>query len=388
MTLDDNLTARLNLSAAAIPKRRSRKWLWIAAAIAVFAITLFWLFGRPPAQLGYITQPITRGSLIVSIDATGTLSPRDQVDVGAEVSGKIDELFVDYNDPVTKGQKLAQINTQQLEAQLGQSKAALLQSQATLAQNEANMRRSEALLKLKAQSQQQYDTARADLLRARAGVAQAAAQVQANETQIARATIFSPIDGVVLDRKVSRGQTVVAAMTTPVLYTLASSLSRMELDVDIDEADVGSVRPGQPASFTVDAYPGKVFSATLVTVRNAPQTTNNVVTYKGVLLVDNPNHLLKPGMTATAEIVTGQAKDVLLVPNAALRFLPSDLLTRGAPPAPVGPNLGRVWSQRGSRLVPHDLKLGGSDGRSTEVVAGDLRPGDVVITDTRTAAAP
>jgi HlyD family secretion protein len=237
-----------------------------------------------------------------------------------------------------------------------------------------------------AQSRQQYDTARADLLRAKAGVAQAEAQVRANETQMGRATIFSPINGVVLDRKVSRGQTVVAAMTTPVLFTLASTLSRMELDVDIDEADVGAVRAGQPASFTVDAYPNKVFPAKLISVRNAPQTTNNVVTYKGVLLVDNPTLLLKPGMTATAEIVTAQVKNALLVPNAALRFVPPAIAIRGIAPAPMGPNVGRVWTQNNGRLVPHDLRLGNTNGRYTQVASGDIKPGDGVVTDARAPA--
>lgn len=387
MTLDDNIAERLNLSSASRPKRRSRKWFWIGGAVlAAIAVGLFFFPRSGPT--GFVTQTVTRGSLVVSVSATGTLAPRNQVDVGAEVSGRIEELYVDYNDHVTKGQKLAQINTQQLEAQLGQAQASLMQSEATLAQNEANLKRDEVLLKINALSQQQYDTARADYLRAQAGVAQAAALVKADETQISKATIYAPIDGVVLDRKVSRGQTVVAAMTTPVLYTLASDLSRMELDVDVDEADVGSVRPGQPASFTVDAYPGRTFSAALISVRSAPQTTNNVVTYKGVLLVDNAKLLLRPGMTATAEIVTGKTKDALLVPNAALRFVPSEALVRGVPPAPVGASRGRAWTLRGSKLVPHDLKLGGTNGRFTEVLAGDLKPGDAVVTDSKTPVAP
>jgi HlyD family secretion protein len=387
MTLSNDIGDQLNVSLVSGSKRRSRKWLWIAA-VGVVAAAALWFFLRPAAPPIFVTQPVTRGPLVTAINATGTLSPRDQVDVGAEISGRIDDLFVDYNDPVTKGQKLAKINTEQLEAQLGQTKASLLQAQATLAQDEANLRRSEALLKIKALSQQQYDAARADLLRAQAGVAQAKAQVQANETQIRKATIFSPIDGVVLDRKVSRGQTVVAAMTTPILFTLASNLSRMELDVDIDEADVGTVRPGQPASFTVDAYSGKVFPAKLISVRNAPQTTNNVVTYKGVLLVDNPALFLKPGMTATAEIVTGQSKDALLVPNSALRFVPPQASVGVVPPAPVGPDVGRVWIEKSGKLVPHDLKLGSTNGLLTKIVSGDLKPGDVVVTDTRTPVAP
>jgi HlyD family secretion protein len=172
-------------------------------------------------------------------------------------------------------------------------------------------------------------------------------------------------------------------MTTPELYTLASDLSQMELDVNIDEADVGSVREGQQASFTVDAYPNKVFEAKLISIHNASETVQNVVTYKGVLLVKNPNLLLKPGMTATAEILTGKIDNALLVPNAALRFVPSDAIVKSAPAAQTGTGLGRVWTVAGKKLKVHDLKLGGSNGRYTVVLSGDIQPGDQVVTDSK-----
>jgi HlyD family secretion protein len=207
--------------------------------------------------------------------------------------------------------------------------------------------------------------------------------VRANETLLAKATIYSPIDGVVLDRKVSQGQTVVAAMTTPVLFTLASDLSQMELDVDIDEADVGQVHSGQKATFTVDAYPGRQFEATLVSIHSAPKTVQGVVTYSGVLLVSNPNGLLKPGMTATAQITASRLADALLVPNAALRFVPPPGTTN-APPAPNAQGQGRVWTVENGRLKPHDLKLGATDGHSTQVVKGDLAAGASVVTDIKT----
>jgi HlyD family secretion protein len=211
----------------------------------------------------------------------------------------------------------------------------------------------------------------------------AAAQVRANETLLSKATIYSPMDGVVLDRKVSRGQTVVAAMQTPVLFTLASDLSQMELDVDIDEADVGQVHPGQKANFTVDAYPGRAFDATLVSIHSAPKTVQGVVTYSGVLLVSNPSGLLKPGMTATAQITASRLADALLVPNAALRFV-SPAGTTNASAAPNAPGQGRVWTIENGRLKPHDLKLGASDGHLTQVVKGDVAVGDAVVTDVKT----
>jgi HlyD family secretion protein len=379
------LIERLGLTTTK-PKRRIRKWMWWAGACLAALVVGYLLLFRSSPNPVYTTQPVGRGALTLSVSATGTLAPRVQVDVGAEVSGRIDELYVDFNDHVSKGQKLAQINTDQIMAQLGQSRATLQQAEATLVQSEAAFHRSEELLKIKALSQQQYDTAKADYLRAKGGVALAAAQVQQNETQLTKATIYAPIDGVVLDRKVSRGQTVVASFNTPVLYTIASDLKQMELDVDIDEADVGTVNAGQDAQFTVGAYPDKQFAARLVTVHNASQTVQNVVTYKGVLLVDNAKLLLKPGMTATAEILTGRTADAILVPNAALRFAPAPQFTRGVPPLPIGVGLGRVWTFARGRLVPHDLKLGGTDGHFTQVLHGDLKPGEPVVTDSQAAS--
>jgi HlyD family secretion protein len=382
---DQGMAERLGLVAGAPPKlRRFRKWYWIGGGVLVLAAAGWWFFSGHPT-LTYVTQPVTKGSLVMTVNATGTLAPRVKVTVGAEVSGRIDALYVDYNDHVTKKQKLAQINTEAIEAQLRQARAALAQSQATLIQSEATFKRYATLLKSNALSQQTYDTAKGDFARAKAGVEQSMAQVQAYETQLTKTTIYAPIDGVVLDRKVSIGQTVVAAMTTPELYILASDLSQMELDVNIDEADVGAVREGQLATFTVDAYPNKQFEAKLISVHNASETVQNVVTYKGVLLVKNPDLLLKPGMTATAEILTGRIANAVLVPNAALRFVPADYIVKTAPPAQTGTGLGRVWTVAGTRLKAHDLKLGGSNGRFTVMRSGDIKPGDQVVTDSKAA---
>jgi len=325
---------------------------------------------------------VTRGRLVVTVSATGTLQPRDQVDVGAEISGRIDALYADYNDHVKKGQKLAKINTEQIEAQLAQSRAALEQAKATYDQSSHNYPRTEALAKSNAASKQDLDNARADLLRAKANVNLAAAQVRANETLLSKATIYSPMDGVVLDRKVSRGQTVVAAMQTPVLFTLASDLSQMELDVDIDEADVGQVHSGQHATFTVDAYPGRQFDAKLVSIHSAPKVMRGAVTYRGVLLVSNPRGLLKPGMSATANIVASTLANALLVPNMALRFVPA-LGVANAPPAANAAGHGRVWTLENGRLRPHDLTLGATNRHLTQVVSGDLATGEQVVTDVK-----
>jgi HlyD family secretion protein len=376
---DADMISRLGLNTKI--SRYSRKQIGFAAggALAVLILMFFIFGGSRPEQ--YVTVELTRGPLSITVSATGTLAPRDQVDVGSEVSGRIDALYADYNDHVTKGQKLAKINTDQIQAQLDQARATLAQSRATLQQDQQTIARYSKLRKSNAVSPQEYDVAIGDYGRAKAGVALAAAQVKSFETQLSKATIFSPINGVVLDKKVSVGQTLIAAMSTPVLYTLASDLSQMELDVDIDEADVGSVRAGQHATFTVDAYPNRNFEATLISVHNAPQTTNNVVTYKGVLLVRNKGLLLKPGMTATATIQAAKIADTLMVPNAALRFIAPEEISAKAPPPPSEASEGRVWTEDGRTLKPHDLKLGPTDGRFTQVLSGDLKAGDKVVTD-------
>jgi HlyD family secretion protein len=377
---DPSLASKLGIGGK---KKRRRRWLWIGGAVVILCIgVVIWL--RSGNAHTYVVKPITRGVLAVTVSATGTLAPRDQVDVGAEVSGRIDKLEVDFNDHVKKGQVLARINTDQYLAQLQQAQASLEQAKATLVQTRLTHDRYSTLEKNNAISREQLNTSTGDLARAIAGVALARAQVQEDQTQLAYCTIYSPIDGVVLDRKVSAGQTVVAALQTPVLFTLASDLAQMELDVDIDEADVGQIRPGAHATFTVDAYPTRKFSAVLVAVHNAAKTVQGVVTYQGVLLEQNRDGLLKPGMTATAEIEAASIDKALLVPNAALRFVPPDDIKEKAPPAPPtlnGVNAARVWTQDGKTLKPHDLRLGATDGRSTQILSGDLKPGNEVVTD-------
>jgi HlyD family secretion protein len=378
---DKDLIGRLGLNQLRTRKfNRNQKAMIAVGGLIVLILLLRLIFGGAPGAQ-YVTGEVTQGPLAVTVSATGTLAPRDQVDVGSEVSGRIDALYADYNDHVTKGEKLARINTDQIMAQLDQARATLAQAAATLTQDRDTIARYAKLRKSNAVSPQEYDTAVGDYGRAKGGMALAAAQVKSDETLLTKATIFAPIDGVVLDRKVSVGQTLVAAMTTPVLYTLASDLSQMELDVDIDEADVGAVRPGQPASFTVDAYPNRTFAAKLIQVRNAPQTVQNVVTYKGVLLVPNKQMLLKPGMTATATITAAKINDALKVPNAALRFIAPEEISAKAPPPPSSPNEGRVWTEDGRTLKQHDLKLGATDGRNTQIISGDLKAGDKVVTD-------
>ena len=309
-TPDRALETRLGLGRT---RRRWRGWVWIGGVLAILASGTGWYaLHRGPAH-SYVTKPVTRGTLAVNVSATGTLAPRTQVDVGVEVSGRIDKLFVDFNDRVKKGEVLALINTDQYVAQLQQAQASLAQAQATLKQSTLTHDRYAALEKANAVSRELLNTSTGDLARAAAGVDLARAQVQQDQTLLSYCTIYSPIDGVVLDRKVSAGQTVAASFSTPVLFTLASDLTQMELDVDIDEADVGLIRSGARATFTVDAYPTRVFSARLISIHNAPKTVQGVVTYQGVLRERNEGGLLRPGMTATAEI------EAATITNAAAR---------------------------------------------------------------------
>jgi len=379
---DSDLVSHLGLGSHHDGRLRAR--ILIGGLGVLVLIVIAWLAFSGGEEVGYVTQPVTRGALSITVSATGTLAPRDQVDVGAEVSGRLDAVNVDFNDTVKKGEVLALINTDQIRAQLAQARATLAQNKATVTESAQTLTRYRALLAHKAISPQELDNATANLARAKASVSLAEAQVDQFQTQLGKATIRAPIDGVVLDRKVEPGQTVIATMQTPVLFTLASDLQQMELDVDIDEADVGQVRAGQEATFTVDAYPTRTFHARLVSVHNAPKTVNGVVTYQGVLMVDNPEKLLRPGMTATADIRAADVKDALLVPNGALRFTPPAEVVAKAPkpPAPQnGVNWGRVWVVSGSAIAARDLKLGATNGHETRVLGGDIAPGEVVSID-------
>jgi len=363
---------------------------------AAVGAAIFWPSGP---KIDYETAKIGRGNLTVTVSATGTLQPGNKVDVGTEVSGKIDALLVDSNDHVKKGQLMAVINTDQEVSQLEQFRATLAQARATLDTNQATVTQTEAKrtryhnLQGGAVSLLDIQTADADYARAVASVALARGQMQAAQAQIdntqtliSKAKVTAPIDGVVLSRAVSVGQTVQASFSAPVLFTLASDLSVMQLSIDIDEADMGTVKEGQKATFTVDAFPNRKFNAQLVTLYNSSKTTNNVVTFPGSLLVDNRALLLRPGLTATAEILVAEVKNALLVPNAALRFTPPplDLDNKPPPPAakvPNGKQGGRVWVLVKNKPEARDLILGRSDGVSTEVLSGRLALGDTVLTD-------
>jgi len=392
----------------------------IAVAVVTTALYL-WNRSQAAEAIQYVTQPVRRGDLRVTVTATGNLAPTNQVQVGSELSGIVKSVNVDYDQRVKVGQVLAQLDTTKLEAQIKQVEAGLSAARARVQQAEATeeeartaLARAEQLAAMELVTQADLDSARAAHKRALADRASAAATVNqsgatlhANRTDLAKMTIRSPINGVVLARAVERGQTVAASFQAPVLFTLAEDLTKMELDVDVDEADVGQVKPGQEATFTVDAYPDRAFTARVAAVRLSSQQSEGVVTYKTILYVDNTDLLLRPGMTATAELVVRHAKDVVLVPNAALRFVPS-----GAAEAPTSTSGGglmgrllprpprsapastepvsaegrrqRIWVLRDGQPVDMTITVGETDGRATEVTGGDIEPGIAVIVEAGT----
>jgi HlyD family secretion protein len=404
---------------------RVLRWLVAAVALALAGGGFVWFRSGPATDAApqYQTEPLSRGNLRVTVSATGKLAPVNQVDVGSELSGTIEAVLVDDNDRLSKGQVLARLDVAKLRDQSAKSRAALasaeakvLQTVATVKETRANLGRLRQVAKLSGgkvpapteleTAEAMVDRAIADEAGARGAVEEARATLRSNETDLTKASIRSPIDGVVLQRKVEPGQTVAASLQAPVLFTLAENLAQMELQVDVDEADVGQVRDGQSATFTVDAYPNRSYPARISLVRFGAETVNNVVTYKTILNVDNNDLSLRPGMTATAEIVTTERENVLLVPNAALRFTPpkpaeaqandgggglvASLLPR--PPRGLSPRsrpqnardakgaVRQIWLLRDGQPVAVPVTVGSSDGRMTEVTGEGLEPGLPVIT--------
>ena len=321
--------------------RRSIWLKWMSVGLVVIltlAAVRYWLFVPAEVTTGFKTVPVSRQDLRVSITATGKLAPVNQVDVGSELSGKIISVKVDFNDQVKTDQVLASLDTAELDASVVQYRAALQlararvdQAQATLTESNIKYQRRSDLVAQQLAPVEDLDTSTAALARANADLAAAAAQVEqglavldAATSKLSKAVIRAPISGIVLSRNVEPGQTVAAAFNTPILFSLAEDLRRMTLHVDVDEADVGSLKQGQSAMFTVDAYPGRNFDAIVTQVRYAPRTVEGVVTYETLLDVTNDDLSLRPGMTATAEIQTALVEDALVVPNSALRFVPPD----------------------------------------------------------------
>lgn len=413
-----------------VPKwRRYVKWVVVAVVVLLLVLLLAKWFGGTKAP-EYSTEAVAQGNLRVTVSATGKLAPTNQVTVGSQLSGLVTQVVVDVNDQVKVGQPLALIDPEQLDDQIRQGQAALAanvaqvsQAQATVAEAQAQLNRLEEVSRLsggRVPAKSELQTGRANAARAVAALKVAQANVTAQRAQLAqsqtqrqRAVIRSPVAGVVLARQVDPGQTVAASFNTPTLFVIAQDLSAMKLQVAIDEADVGEVKQGQDATFTVDAFPGRTFPAKITrvdlgsnlsaqsTTTTTSTTTASVVSYAATLSVANANLQLRPGMTATADITTTAKNNVLLVPNPALRFRPTvagagqksgitGALTFGGPRRGGGAErtvrTGRGAQQtvfvKGEDGQPKEVRIitGDTDGSVTEVIGGDLKAGMQVIT--------
>ncbi len=401
--------------------RKRARWLVVLLVVAAGTAVLWSKYRAASVEpvTRYRTAEARIGNLTVMVTATGQLQPIKEVEVGSEVSGIIDEVLVDFNDYVKAGQVLARVNTEKLDAQIRQDKAQLETARAkvedakvTREETESAYKRAlEARERSKGQlpSKQELDTAKAAFERAKVAVAsaqaavtQAEAALDLDQTTRGKAVIKSPVDGVVLARKVEPGQTIAASFTTPTMFNLAKDLRVMKLQVNIDEADVGQVKMGQKATFTVDAFPGRPFPGKITQLRYQSTTTNNVVTYLAEISVDNRELLLRPGMTATASITVQDIKNALLVPNVALRYTPAAVAKAAdqrswfrkllpGPPRPTkavageddaAPSGSRVYVLRNHQPVSVAVKTGATNGKVTEVLGGSIAAGVPLVIET------
>ncbi len=380
--------------------RRPFPWVIVAVGLLLAggagAAWRWW--PRGDDKVTYQTAVVKRADIINAITATGTLSAVVSVQVGSQISGNIKTLFADFNTPVTAGQTVAQLDPATFEAVMQQAEGELANAQAALQLARLNARRQEDLTRNRIATVSELDKAQADLQQAAATVQIKQATLSKAKIDLARCTIAAPVDGIVISRNVDVGQTVAAAMTAPVLFTIAGDLTKMHIEANVSEADIGGVREGLEAAFTVDAFPERTFHGKVVQVRYAPITVDNVVTYVTVIEVDNPKLELRPGMTANVSIVLAERKDVAAVPNAALRFKPQQAGVGSDAPKPRsgggprgagggGGGGGRkrtLYRLDGGVPKPFEVTLGITDSVFTEVMEG-AKEGDLVVTGAVTA---
>lgn len=382
-----------------------RKILIISSAIIAILLALFFIIKPNKVDIENITietATVERGSVSKTVTATGTLEAITTVDVGTQVSGIVEKIYVDFNSYVTKGQLLARIDTTNLAAALEQSQANLDNAKAVLDYRQANYKRLKPLMEKQLISQSDYDETVYNLNTSKANYKNALAQHKKNKINLSYALIYSPIDGIVLNRAVEEGQTVAASFSTPTLFSIANDLTQMRVEANVDEADIGQVKQGQRVEFTVDAYPDMVFNGEVTEVRLEPSVTSNVVTYTIIISAPNPDYKLMPGMTAETEIVVKEHNDILVIPSKALRFTPNkDLLFSYMSDQPkpennkvipesskedvttkeITKNANKekiVWVKNSSDIHPVDVEIGMNDDINVEIISG-LSAGDKVI---------
>ncbi|MDP2682944.1 MAG: efflux RND transporter periplasmic adaptor subunit [Deltaproteobacteria bacterium] len=371
----------------------------IIIAISLFAAVAsgiwFFLIKTSHQIIKYKTAKVEVGSIESKISATGTVNAVVTVQVGSQVSGTIKELYADFNSRVKQGQLIAMLDQKTFTAQRDQARANLINAKANVEKSNADIvdkkhkfDRSSKLFKEGLASQSDRDSAEAAYLSAKAQVKSAEAQVEQQkaaleltEVNLEYTIIKSPVDGIVISRNVDIGQTVAASFQTPTLFTIAKDLTKMQVNTNVDEADIGTVKLGQEGHFTVDAFPESVFNGKVSQIRNAPIIVQNVVTYDVIIEVSNKNMELKPGMTANVSIVTARKDNVIKIPNAALRFKPQEQEYANHKSAKQERG-SKVWLQGGQQIKPVSIKTGISDGNFTEIMEGEIKEGDEVITDT------
>jgi HlyD family secretion protein len=370
----------------------------IAVALVLIIAGIYFWRGRQ-TQAHYVTARITRGPIVRAVIATGTVNPVTTVQVGSYVSGPIQAIYADFNAPVKAGQLIAKIDSRPFAVKVAESQAALANAKAQLGKDIADRdykqltwQRNQRLYKEDAVSKDTLDSARSTALQAVAQVAldqaniqQQQANVQDAQVQLNYTNIISPVDGTVVSRNVDVGQTVAASFQTPTLFLIAKDLTQMQVDTNVSESDIGHVLNSETGEFKVDAFPNRTFDGTVTQVRQAPITVQNVVTYDVVVNVANPELLLKPGMTANVTIITAKRDEVVRVPEQALRFRPRNTrseLTSTAPPVETHHSRqSQVWTLHQDQLTPVTITTGLDDGNNVELLSGDLKPGDQVVTD-------
>lgn len=388
----------------------NKKKLYAGAVISVFLLIVGFIFLRDgQGKEKYIMSQVTRGNISEVVTATGTLSAVITVQVGSQVTGLIKNLYADFNSVVKSGQLIAQIDPDPFQAKVDQAKANLNAAKATVATTQANLEKDKANLRQtdinlertnelfkkgivadsdRVTAQASYDSAvaqvkadEASYRNALAQVEQQKANLESTELDLSHTRITSPVDGIVISRNVDVGQTVAASLQAPTLFVIAQDLTKMQIDTNVVEADIGKARVGQKATFTVDAYPDKKFAGKVIQVRNQPTTVQNVVTYDAVIGVENPELELKPGMTANVSILTAYKDNILRVPNAAFRFRPdSDVKGETSKNGKRTEGGTDVWELSGNgKPMAVRVKTGITDGNFTEVTDGNLKEGDRII---------
>ncbi len=370
--------------------------LAVLVALILGAAGVWWIFGSGTTA-NYVTAPLARGDVTRAVTATGSVNPVLTITVGSYVSGVIQEIDCDFNTKVKKGQLCAKIDArpyqtivEQNQASVATARAQLLKDQANLAYTQIDEKRYAGLIASNATSRDSFDIAVNALNQAHAQVAvdqatigQRQAELDAATVNLGYTNIVAPVDGIVVSRNVTIGQTVASSFQTPTLFLIATDLSKMEVDTSVSESDVGGVHVGDAARFTVEAYPDKTFDGVVNQVRQAPQTVQNVITYDVVVAVANPQLLLKPGMTATVRVITAERRNVLRVPDTALRYVPGGLSASNAQADAATPGL---WTMRNGRPARVAVTTGLDDDSYSEIVAGDVKEGDTVIVSERSGS--